>query len=80
MPRTPLPVSVIQENIYVELQASQAMLSQIYALASIGEKHKENADLVNDIESVMRSLLQIGDSKNAKGHGRCDFNLCKVEP
>lgn len=74
MPKT-LPVSVIQQNILYELQASERILELIPKLADIASSQQGTA--LKNLEEVMQKLLEIGDGlsdkANATGEKVVDF-------
>jgi Zn-dependent oligopeptidase len=72
---------VIQENIYAQLRASQAIFSQVRALASIAEAYKLNTNLTKQIEMVMKDLLKTGEelSDQAKRTGAEVFAFIRAE-
>jgi hypothetical protein len=82
MPRTPLPVSLIQKNIYAQLEASQDIFRQVRALAHIAEEaYTVNIDLTTQIQEVMKDLLVTGEnlSDQAKRTGEAVLAFVRAE-
>lgn len=74
-----LPVSVIQENIYAQLQASRDIFGQIRKLADVAE-HEQDPGLREDLEEVMQSLLKIGEDLSEKASATGETVLETVRP
>lgn len=80
MART-IPVSVIQRNIYDQLQASREIFEIIPELASVAEKEQDE-DLKLSLENVMQKLMDIGEglSDEASSAGEKVLDIVRSAP
>ncbi len=53
--------SVIQRNIYDQLQASRDIFEIIPTLAELARKHPEDKELEKALEGIMKKLLYVGE-------------------